>query len=69
MNDPHPGDRPDSTPDPPLFGGICDLHQRLGHPVRQDSTGSQAYCVVCMLMWSTHHGGWYSTDLVESLAA
>lgn len=54
---------------PLQFGGICDLHRRLGHPVRLDSSQTQAYCVVCMLLWSSHRDGWYTTDLVDVLAA
>ena len=69
MNDPNLGARSDRPSSQPPFGGISDLHRRLGHPVRHDSSGAQAYCVICMLLWSSHHGGWYSTDLVESLAA
>ena len=69
MNDSNLGDRPNPAAGPPPFGGISDLHRRLGHPVRHDSSGHQAYCVVCMLLWSSHHGGWYSTDLVENLVA
>ncbi len=69
MNDPNRQGPPDPASGPPPFGGISDLHRRLGHPVRHDSSGGQAYCVVCMLLWSSHDGGWYSTDLVESLVA
>jgi len=51
------------------FTGISELHRRLGHPVRVAEHRGQAYCVVCMVLWTSHDGSWYSTDLVEPLAA
>jgi hypothetical protein len=56
-------------PAPEPFAGISDLHRRLGHPVRVAEQRHQAYCVVCMVLWTSTDGRWYSTDLVEPLAA
>lgn len=52
----------------PHFESASSLHQQLGHPVRHNSNDTQAYCVVCMLVWTEHRAGWYSTDLVQTLA-
>jgi hypothetical protein len=53
--------------DPP-YNPVTSVHRELGHPVRVVSGGRQAFCVVCLLLWS-QRGEWYSTDIVELLAA
>ena len=58
----------DASERQPHFESASSLHQRLGHPVRHNSNATQAYCVVCMLVWTEHRAGWYSTDLVQTLA-
>lgn len=54
---------------PPPFDGVSGLHRQLGHPVRVTSSGGQAYCVVCLLLWTSQPSqDWYSTDLLDELA-
>jgi hypothetical protein len=55
------------TTEPP-YEPVTRVHRELGHPVRVASGGRQAYCVVCLLLWS-QRGEWYATDIIEQLAA
>lgn len=55
------------TTEPP-YEPVSRVHRELGHPVRIASGGRQAFCVVCLLLWSARDD-WYATDIVDQLAA
>jgi hypothetical protein len=55
------------TTEPP-YEPVSRVHRELGHPVRIASGGRQAFCVVCLLLWSVRDD-WYATDIVDQLAA
>ena len=56
-----------ATTEPP-YEPVTRVHRELGHPIRMASGGRQAFCVVCLLLWS-QRDDWYATDILHDLAA
>lgn len=56
-----------ATTEPP-YDPVTRVHRELGHPVRIASGGRQAFCVVCLLLWS-QRDEWYATDIIHQLSA
>lgn len=56
-----------ATTEPP-YEPVTRVHRELGHPIRMASGGRQAFCVVCLLLWSQRED-WYATDILHDLTA